>query len=71
MKSYKVNILTQDNSWNQYRAFYDRKIGLWTVYQLDSEGNQKGDASYFKNRNRVDIYFDVVLKSKNVIFHED
>lgn len=30
--------------------FWDKNIRSWTVYVVDAEGNQVGDAEYFANR---------------------
>lgn len=51
---------------NGYRYFYDWHLQLWTIYKIDIEGNQFGDADYKNNRKDLirfypDFKFSIVL----------
>lgn len=37
----------------QYRYWYDPSVRSWTVVEIDSEGNQVGDADYCCNRESL------------------
>lgn len=36
-----------------YHYFYDWKIQNWTVYRVDNNGYQVGNAEYFANRTHM------------------
>jgi len=42
------------NDFSKWQYFYDKSIKLWTVYEVDSEGNQKdGEADYYQNKTQL------------------
>jgi len=44
--------------------FYDRYIRLWTVYETDYAGAQKGDADYFNNKSQMVAWHGFNFKTK-------
>lgn len=38
---------------NGLRYFYDVHVRMWTLYKIDSEGNQLGPAEYFGNKSQL------------------
>lgn len=42
-----------------YRYYYDRSLKLWTVYVIDSEGNQVSEeAEHYQNKTQMLDVFD-------------
>jgi len=49
-----------DESWyalENIRAFFDRHLKLWTVYEVDADNYQTGSCEYFNNKGD---YIDAV-----------
>ena len=42
---------------NGYRYFYDFYIKSWTIYEIDLEGFQVGNADYFSNKKQLIISY--------------
>ena len=41
---------------NGFKYFYDNSVRLWTIYKIDSEGNQVGDADYCTKAGLKKLY---------------
>ena len=41
----------------RYQYFYDRNIRSWTVYKVDKNDYQIGDADYYANRSGMLIHY--------------
>ena len=44
---------TYHNTDRSRRAYYDPHLRMWTMLELDREGNQIGNAEYHKSRTVV------------------
>ena len=38
---------------NGFEYFYDTSLRLWTLYKVDDNGNQIGDAYYYNDQNQL------------------
>lgn len=44
--------------WNGYRFYYDTSLKLWTIYQIDSRGNQiSREADYYQTKQELLKYY--------------
>jgi hypothetical protein len=47
-----------------YQYFYDREIRLWTIYEIDSEGNQLGgEANHYHDRGQLKDAYNVTFSN--------